>query len=329
MTRAFEDLELLVVIDPAMTEPARLAHYVLPPPVGYEKWEASVFPKGYPEIYMHLRRPVLEAPAGTKQECLIFYELAKAMELDYASSPIFSALESAIEAGEPAPVLSLIRGVSMIFAANSSQALVEAGTISGKGNAAEELFQKLLDHPEGVLLCRTDPTQNWDTIRTSDKKAVLGIPELMDMFRKLEIPEDTDFRTNAEFPFILQTGERSDYTANTIHRDPTWRTKQRASYLRMHQEVAEKLGVGDGETVRLITEHAQVLVAARVTDDIYPGNLSMPHGYGLLWENEVTGELEPQGVNVQELVSAKHRDPLSGIPYHKYIPARVERIATA
>jgi anaerobic selenocysteine-containing dehydrogenase len=34
MTRAFEDLELLVVIDPAMTEAAQLAHYVLPVPVG-------------------------------------------------------------------------------------------------------------------------------------------------------------------------------------------------------------------------------------------------------------------------------------------------------
>jgi hypothetical protein len=82
--------------------------------------------------------------------------------------------------------------------------------------------------------------------------------------------------------------------------------------------------------VRLVTEHAEVLVAARVTDDIYPGNLSMPHGYGLLWENDETGELEPQGVNVQALVSAQHRDGLSGVPYHKYIPARVEKVqATA
>ena len=30
---------------------------------------------------------------------------------------------------------------------------------------------------------------------------------------------------------------------------------------------------------------------------------------------------------VQELISAKHRDPLSGIPYHKYIPARLEKVA--
>ena len=79
-----------MVIDPAMSEPARLAHYVLPPPVGYEKWEASVFPKGYPEIYMHLRRPVLDAPPETRQECLIFYELAKEMGLDYSTNLRYS-----------------------------------------------------------------------------------------------------------------------------------------------------------------------------------------------------------------------------------------------
>jgi formate dehydrogenase len=78
MTRAFEDLALLVVIEPAMTEAARLARYVLRVPVGYEKWEASTFPKGYPEVYLHLRAPVLEASEQAKQECLVFYEIAQA-----------------------------------------------------------------------------------------------------------------------------------------------------------------------------------------------------------------------------------------------------------
>ena len=94
-------------------------------------------------------------------------ELAKAMDLDYASSPIFAALEQAIEAGEPAPVLSAIKGVSLLFALNHAEALKEEGTISGEGNAGEEVFQKLLDHPEGVLLYRTDPTENWELLRPS------------------------------------------------------------------------------------------------------------------------------------------------------------------
>jgi anaerobic selenocysteine-containing dehydrogenase len=326
MTEAFEQLDLLVVIDPAMTEAARLAHYVLPVPIGYEKWEAASFAKGHPEVYFHLRPPVLQAPPETRQECIIFYELAKAMGLDYRSQPAFAALESAIEAGDPAPVLTLIRGLCVMFAMTRQQELLDAGTISAGGNPADEVFQKLLDHPEGVLLCKVDPEKNWEQVRTADQKAVLNPPPLLDLFRSLVIPADTDFRRNREYPFILQTGERTDYNANTVHRDPTWRKKNREGYLRMHKAVAAELGVANGERVHLITEYGEALVPALVTDDIYPGNLSMPHGYGLLWENERTGRLEPVGTNVQDLVSAQHRDALTGIPLHKYIPARVKKL---
>ena len=42
--------------------------------------------------------------------------------------------------------------------------------------AADEVFQKLLDHPEGVLLCKVDPERNWEQVRTADQKAVLNPP---------------------------------------------------------------------------------------------------------------------------------------------------------
>ena len=59
---AREQLDLLVVIDPAMTETARLADYVLPTPVGYEKWETAAFPRGVPEVFMQVRPPVVPPP---------------------------------------------------------------------------------------------------------------------------------------------------------------------------------------------------------------------------------------------------------------------------
>ncbi len=326
MAEAFEQLDLLVVIDPVMTEAARLAHYVLPVPIGYEKWEAASFHRGFPEVYFHLRPPMLQAPPETRQECIIFFELARAMGLDYRSVPPFAALEAAIAAGDPAPVLTLIRGLSAMFAMSHQQELLQAGTISANGNPAEEVFQALLDHPEGVLLCRVDPERNWQQVRTVDQKAVLNPPLILDLFRGCAIPADTDFRKNRQYPFILQTGERTDYSANTIQRDPSWRKKDRDGFLRMHQALAAELGVADGEKVKLITEYGEALVPARVTDDIYPGNLSMPHGYGLLWKNKETGRLEPVGTNVQTLVSAKHRDTLTGIPLHKYIPAQVRKV---
>ena len=97
------------------------------------------------------------------------------------------------------------------------------------------------------------------------------------------------------------------------------------NYLRMNKKDAEGLGVSDGETVRLITQRSEVSIPVKVTDDIYPGNLSIPHGFGLLYTNKETGELEQIGVNVNELIAAEHREPLSGIPYQKYIPCRVEK----
>ena len=48
MREALAALDLVVVIDVAMTETARLAHYVLPAPSQYEKWEATFFNFEFP-----------------------------------------------------------------------------------------------------------------------------------------------------------------------------------------------------------------------------------------------------------------------------------------
>ena len=64
MREALAALDLVVVIDVAMTETARLAHYVLPAPSQYEKWEATFFNFEFPANVFHLRRPLLSAPDG-------------------------------------------------------------------------------------------------------------------------------------------------------------------------------------------------------------------------------------------------------------------------
>src|SRR3989440_5258017 len=64
MRAALQALETLVVIDVAMTETARLAHYVLPAPTQNEKWEATFFNFDFPRNVFHLRRPILSPPPG-------------------------------------------------------------------------------------------------------------------------------------------------------------------------------------------------------------------------------------------------------------------------
>ncbi|HEX8113553.1 MAG TPA: molybdopterin-dependent oxidoreductase, partial [Kofleriaceae bacterium] len=65
---ALRRLDLLVVIDPAMTETAAVADYVLPTPVGYEKWETSLFPKHARTIHAQLRPPLIARPSDALPE---------------------------------------------------------------------------------------------------------------------------------------------------------------------------------------------------------------------------------------------------------------------
>ena len=77
--RRCEALELVVVIDVAMTETARLAHYVLPAPTQFEKWESTFFNFDFPHNVFHLRKPVLAAPDGVLPEPEIHARLVEAL----------------------------------------------------------------------------------------------------------------------------------------------------------------------------------------------------------------------------------------------------------
>ena len=95
---AFRSLELFVVIDVALTETARLAHYVLPAASQYEKAEATGFNLEFPKNYFHLRHPVVSPPGEALPEPEIYTRLLEAMGV---LPKRFSVL-SAIAALEPA-----------------------------------------------------------------------------------------------------------------------------------------------------------------------------------------------------------------------------------
>ncbi|WP_319406565.1 molybdopterin-dependent oxidoreductase [uncultured Desulfosarcina sp.] len=79
--KALDRLDLLVTIELAMTETARLSHYVLPARSGYESWDGTFFTWTWPEIYFQMRRPIIE-PNGEPLECgEIFMRIADAMGL--------------------------------------------------------------------------------------------------------------------------------------------------------------------------------------------------------------------------------------------------------
>src|ERR1700744_4512080 len=78
---AFQALALMVVVDVAMTETARLAHYVLPAATQYEKTEATLFNFEFPHNGFHLRWPLLKPLPGTLPEPEIWARLVRALDV--------------------------------------------------------------------------------------------------------------------------------------------------------------------------------------------------------------------------------------------------------
>ena len=76
--KAFSKLDLLVTIEIAMTETAALSDYVLPARSAYESYDGSFFTWNYPEIFFHMRQPVIEPATQTKESGSILAAIGSA-----------------------------------------------------------------------------------------------------------------------------------------------------------------------------------------------------------------------------------------------------------
>ncbi len=361
---AREQLDLLVVIDPAMTETAELADYVLPTPCGYEKWENCGFPRGYPEVYVQLRPPIIPGPEEALPEPEIYVRLAEAMGLvgeapselhalakqgttPEGAAALFAKVQELASnrtellfwgyrtLGEelPAPaVIGLwVTALQNAFGRRESVLRTLGDDWKGAGpfELAMELFRRILAHPEGVEIARAAPAEEAydDHVGWEDKKVRLAPEEMLpEIARAIATPLATD----PDYPLVLASGLRTQWNANTIQRDPKWR-KGRGPHCSLHLSPAdaEQLGIGEGERVRVATRRGTVELPAAVDAKVQQGHVWIPNGFGMAYPSGPDGALEVQGANVNDLSDAADRDPITGCPHHKYTLCRVERVEAA
>lgn len=348
MTEAFRALELVVVIDIAMTETAREADYVLPPPTQYEKYEATFFDFEFPRNLFHLRHPLLEAPAGQLAEPEIharLCELSGAVgEADYA--PLRAALAQGREAfaqamlgvladrrlAKLAPVLlyrtlgptlpdgaagaAVLWGASLMCAMENPAGVARAGYGEGL-MAGDRLFEAILASPHGVVITDDEHDASWQ--RLGGRRIQLDVPELLDVVRKLG--DDEAVIAEPDYPLVLSAGERRDFTANTILRDPAWRKRDPEGALRVSEADAAAWSLATGDRVRVCTRRGSAEAVVTVVDTMRQGHISLPNGLGL-----VSQDGEQVGVRLNNLTASADRDEFVGTPWHKSVPARLEKI---
>ena len=347
--KAFQRLDLLVTGEVAMTETAALSHYVLPSRTGYESWDGTFFPMTYPGIYFQMRRPILEPEGEPLELGEVHLRLADKLGLippipeslyqaAFADRATFgkALMEYAMTEPKALKAMPFILGKTlgkslgsvhlaalwgMLLAAPKSlyKNAVRAGFTSGPG-LGEELFQQILDHPEGIWAGKIDPENNFAEVKTEDGRIHLFIPELIDELNTVEAArEEAALRLPADFPLILMAGRHTDKNANTLMRDPAWNEGKRPCTLAMHPEDAAALNLKDTEQVRVITEAGTEEIELEVTDTAHKGHVVIPHGFGMIYNGM------KYGANVNRLTKNTHRDQF-GTPIHRYVPCRVEAI---
>jgi anaerobic selenocysteine-containing dehydrogenase len=356
MREALGALDVLVVIDVAMTETARLADYVLPAPSQFEKWEATFFNFDFPHNTFHLRAPVLAAPDGVLPEPEIHARLCEAMgvlcDADLAplheaagrgrsayAEAFFAATAANPALGDLAPVVlyrtlgpSLPEGAAaaaLLWGAAHRCALTNPGSVqragfTGEGlDPGEKLFDAILSSPSGITFSIDDWDEQWRRVATDDGRIHLAIPELLDELTSLET--ERPIGSDPDYPFVLSAGERRSFTANTIIRDPAWRKKDAAGALRLSPGDAARLGLADGGKVRVETRRAVVVVDVEVTPVMQDGHVSLPNGMGLVYAAD--GVESIAGVAPNELTASDDRDAIAGTPWHKSVAARLEAVS--
>jgi len=312
MERAFRDLELLVSIDPFLTEVGRLAHFVLPVCSFHEQENISFgFHGMFAERFVQLTRRIREPLGQSRPEWMIYRDIGKRMGLKFMdAAPIHYAFEAAEK----------IRGL-----------LGKPGAIDRQevflrlvARAGRTSYTELAAHPHGFILRKGKPVSFVGEIRHPDKKVHLDVPEFMAAVNRLDLqPPQKD----PSYPLVLSTTCRTLANVNTIYRNEPWIARHPSeNSLLIHPDDARSLAIGDQERVRVATRTGAAVLPVSFAPEVLRGTVYLSHGWGLYSRDpgEHAGKL--RGTAAALLLPDEEGDEFTGMPFYSGIPCKVQKL---
>src|SRR5260221_1120517 len=303
--RALRSLELCVVVDVALTETARLAHYVLPASSQYEKTEFTLFNFEFPTNYFHVRAGVLPPLDGTLPEPEIYTRLARALGLlpgDNAlallreaarrARPQFAAAFGALMTENPsaAAVAALVLyhtlgqtlpdgtaaaaplwSAALASAKRAPQAVRRAiGAMDDISDAqlGDALFDAIVAARQGTALTHHEYHEVWSLVGHPGRKVRLAIPSPLGWPPRLD---PLSAGAPKEFPFMLSPGNRRMFHANQIFRDPAWRRDDPDGALLINSADLGELGGKDGDWIAVESAVGRLIARCKIDDSMRNG----------------------------------------------------------
>jgi formate dehydrogenase len=111
-----------------------------------------------------------------------------------------------------------------------------------------------------------------------------------------------------------------------MHNSPLLMRGGRTHALRMHPDDAAAAELADGDEARIVSASGELCTPVLVSDEMTPGTVALPHGWGHRGGWRLANEAG--GVNVNQLVpsSPESLERLAGMAHLNGVPVRVERV---
>jgi anaerobic selenocysteine-containing dehydrogenase len=156
-------------------------------------------------------------------------------------------------------------------------------------------------------------------LRTPSGKIELAAPSLLADLARLAGAMDQPV------PELMIVGRRQVRSNNSwMHNLPVLAKGPFRCTALLHPEDAARHGVQNGASVELRTASGGITVEVELSDEMMPGVISLPHGWGhdLPGSQMQVASLRP-GANLNTLLDENLRDPLSGNAVLSGIPVRM------
>jgi len=296
LSGALEELDFMVSVDLYVNETTRHADVILPPTSALERDQYDLVFHGFAVRNTARWTPaVFEAGDDQRHDWQIFGELSKRLN-DRLGTPL--ADEAAAAAATPP--------------ADLVASLLQSG---GRATMAE-----LVEHPEGVDLGALRPTMP-GRLQTSDQRIDLTPPLVTDDLPRLRAALGAERPAAAHDGELLLIGRRHKQDCNSwLHNTPRLTRGKPRHHLLMHPHDLSARGIADGQRVTVTSRVGTVEVEASAVDDMMPGVVSLPHGYGHQVPGTRLGHASTvAGVSINDLTDPDLLDvsgnaALSGVP---------------
>nr|CRL75407.1 molydopterin dinucleotide-binding region [Mycolicibacterium malmesburyense] len=291
LTAALEKLDAMIAVDNWLNETTRHAHVILP---GLSPLEHAHIDDLY---WMYAvascvkwSEPVFEPEAGRPHEWELLLRLAGAMFGTPVADVDVAALDDLYVAGMIATMSGLPRNplssrdaqaVMGVLQGRGPERLADLGIRVGPwGDQFGErpgglTLAEVRRHPDGLRLAELEGGRLDEAVTTPSGKV-----ELIHDHITADIPR-LRARMERVNPELVLTSRRHLRSNNSwLHNVPALMRGRDRCTLLIHPVDAARVGVVDGAAAHVSTAEGAVTVTAEVSEEMKPGVVSLPHGWG-------------------------------------------------